>query len=434
MDSLTYRGMTMSIIRTLNCEREALLDASGTTYECTRWRASFIVTLGPAALAFLAGNPPTIITPFNPATPQMPAKTDVAIRAFMEQPRGRLIISSLGNVVLVAPQGKAPCDVRNGPFCRADSIVEIPGERLWQMHLTIETYINETPTPTIFLNNRWTTVDDVGWNHLCTRTHAGTCTVRGDLLQQQSPPQIDQFRKTFAGFSVPPNFQRTMVRVQASADGNSVDYIVRDEEQMWNKTLNCPAVRVEVQQSSWTWSSQFMRAFALNPTDVTKHLPRFYARCHVRLHGNNKTPRQLLLSMALTILTNRLGTPAAGDISTDELLIAQDLNNMVDVVSTRSWDQGSLGLLGNIATNVAQWWNATPTNNGFLQFIGSAIQSPNINAIDPTFGITYAITSAIKPGANPLFPGDAVGTRGTFIGQIVQQILEGFDTAPAAVP
>lgn len=447
MDFISYRGLPMRIIRTVACEREHVTDDSRTTYLYTLWRGTVVATYSPGAITFQAGNPPTPNGGANNfgGPGSLPALTDNAIRQWLSQPRGQLIIQSLGNTVLSSPininGAPASCDARNGPFVRVNSIIEIAGERLWQIELQFEAAVIENPTPSIIISNRWSAEANVNWQHLTTRTYAGTVTVRSDFLLNSGPAvagqpiagvapgQLDALRSAFCAFSIPNNFQRQHVDVRVEPDGLTAHYSVVDAEQLWNRNQNCPAVRIELQESSWRWSPHFLPR-AVAQLSVVNNLPKYYRRVHCRVWGNARTDRRTLLNLGLGVCVVRVGSLSTLDPSVDEVLVSQDLNNSVDVVFTRSWDFPSLGLFGNAAFTVATWFQgANPGAQANQQFINGLYLDPT-NISEPITGSTISTTAS---GPNPPFPNSS-GTRGTYLGTLVTQILEGFNAAPGAPP
>ncbi len=101
----------LTVIQSMLWEREPMFDASGTTYQDTRWRGSVIASYNPGATSY-AGSPPAA------QAGQFPPQTDVAIRRYLEEPRGYLSVFSLGNKVIESPIQGFTCDTRNGPFVK----------------------------------------------------------------------------------------------------------------------------------------------------------------------------------------------------------------------------------------------------------------------------------------------------------------------------
>ncbi len=389
MDFLSYRGLPLQILQSTVHERAPQHDKSHSTFECTRWLVSFLVTYNPGAISYPAvgGGLPI------PGSGQMPVITDKTIRAFLEKPRGQLIVRSAtapntpyanlvnpavnpASVVIVSPEGNRVCDVRNGPFCKVNSVQEVPGERLWKIHLTFETYINTpaaiTGLPTIpfILNNRWSVTQDINWQHMSTRIYQGICTVNAALLNDPNfNPNIagcrnrvlDSIRQSFAGFSVPLGFQRTFVKVEMTPDGNNAVYVVRDDQRHYNQPNQPDVPRIEVQDSNFcrhgSWGRGALQALNLSPywwdynfgANVQRltagisqafatNLPRFNRNVIVRVWGNIKTQRPTLVSIALAIGAARMGQASVLSTTTSELVITGDSNRNI----TMNWSRSRL--------------------------------------------------------------------------------------------
>lgn len=486
MESITYRDLRMTVVKTISVEREQILDQRS-TYLYTRWRGSFVVTYNPGAESFRReGNG----NPFARAG-QMPVVTDIAIRNHLSQPRGQLLMVSNGVQVVSAPQSMfgtlPPCDAATGPIVRVGSIVQISGERLWQIQLEIEAAVNEFPaqssqTANPIISNRWSAWSSTDWQHLTTREYQGTVIVRGDMLRldqvmqrQGVTGQLDSLRLAFAAFSVPAGFQRTSVRVRVYPDGNAADYWVTDTEQLWNKSNGCPAIRIEVQDSSWEHKGSagvaavqavggagtgamtgamigmaggpggafiggaigaIIGVATSAPGALTRQLPKYYRRCHVRVWGNQRTNRLNLVSVALGIAMNRLfdlgDEGALADLSTKDFLIAADTNNYVDVSVVRNWDIAALGFAGTVGVAAFRHLAGQEPDPGLDAFNRGVFQSPNTNTRYPGMGVASVQYSQQFPliGPNPRFFGGR-GTRGTYLEPLLIQTLEGFNQLPS---
>lgn len=505
MDFISYRGMPMRIIETIGVNREPMLDKGGdSTYVFTKWTGDLVTTYNPGALSARPNGAPGAV-PFvgvpnnsplsglpgfasiNPGT--MPAFTDATIRAFLEQPRGRLIISSLGQTVLDCPTVNGilqVCDANNGPKVRVNSIQEVAGERMWRIHLTFEAAVNETPTPRVIVSNRWAASSRVSWQHTAERVIRGVCTVRGDLLRNAAfvaAPNtglIDSLRNAFASFSLPPNYQRTGVDVVVSPDGNSAAYTVTDTEQVFQKPglVNTNVPRFEVKDTNWMWrgswgkaaqqlSNQGMSAYMpswwsylipvpgapwlapamsafFNSTQATlqataAQMPKRYMNCLVRAWGNRLQYRPQLTNLAMAIAAARLGQAAFFDTTTQEIVVSGDTSNYVDVSWTISWEYQTniagfpIGLFGiPLGPGVG--------GAGDRSFAGAIAQDTNMPTVADARNLPPGLTgppvitqTSGNAVNNPPFPGDS-GTRGTdtALGRLVIQVLEAFDAAPAA--
>jgi hypothetical protein len=479
MELIYYRDIELNIIQSIAWEREPLHDqAGGTTYECTRVRGSVIVTYNPGAISYKFSTSTTVP---SPSAGYMPAETDEEIRRFLEQPRGKLYVVSAERVWLESPVAGRTCDVRNGPFVRVESIVKIPGERMWQIHLEIETFINEFPassgssTPPLIISNRWYASDDTNWQHLRTRTYVGTCTVRGDVLQTLDGTSkfIDSLRGSFAAFSIPPGFQREKVQVTVTPDGNTAHYTVVDAEQLFNKSSvpQISPVRIDVSETSYFWFGGAGRISAarggimgmtgrlmgslfnlsagsifggvaaeLNggAAAVSANLPKAYRSIIVQCWGNQRTKRVNLVNYALAVLSTRMGN-AFSVIGTNssEFILSQDTNNYVKGTLTIEWGMDtSTAFLGPLnPTDIATSIFSGGLTNAQQQFTNSVTANPNVTAGGISLSQSTPLLSNVK------FPSND-GTRGTAslapstvgLQTLLTQTLEGFNEAPASVP
>lgn len=498
MDFLSYRGLPMRILQSTVHERAPQHDKSNSTYECTRWLVSFLVTYNPEAISYhgLGGN----IIP-QPLSGRMPVLTDTAIRKFLEQPRGQLIVRSAttpnmpyvglvnpntdpGSIVICSPTGAGaamrPCDARNGPFCKVNSIQEVPGERLWKIHLTFETYVNENTGYPFILNNRWSVHQDINWQHMSTRVYQGICTVNAALLNDPNftaaqtnalglpgyiPNSLDSIRQSFAGFSVPVGFQRTFVKVEMTPDRNSAVYVVRDEQRHYNQpnALNVP--KIDVQDANYVQHGSWGRAVAQNMGQppiglnftpffgpilmgeealrraagaIAANLPRFNRNVIVRVWGNPKIQRPDLVSIGLAVASNRMGGAPILDTTTSELVVTGDSNRLITVNWSCQWgrDNAFASFTNAIAAITAFFLPGLTGAPGGTSFASSTGTDLNVTAAVPAVG-SFQLTPNIV--ANPPMGGRQAGqgnTRSVLgsdtgnIAPLITQVLEGFNIAP----
>ncbi len=401
MDLIEYGGVQFPVTRSIGTERENILDPSGSTYLYTRWRGNYVVTYNPGAIAYRPGPLATKagVAPGAPlAGPYragiMPASTDFAIRAWINKPRRLLRIWSGDVLVIQSPliiNGVvAACDAATGPILKANDIVFIPGERRWDIHLSIETsfidptFASGTLPPVI--SNRWYAIGETDFQQKLVRAYQGLVTVRGDWLRSSggNPTTIDQLRSTFAAFTVPQGFQRVTVNVRAMPDGNSAEYTVVDAQQMWNKDARaskadrqqgntcrvCPALRLEIQDSAWVSQVAGLNVVPNGPalllglglltglggiaqTALGSLVPKGYRRVQVRAWGASTMNRAIIAKFCLNVASARLGVLAEFDVATEETMCVQDTSNYVEVTKTRSWDFGTLGAIAFLAADFA---------------------------------------------------------------------------------
>ncbi len=491
MDALSYRGLDLNILHS-TWDREPMIDLAGrTTYESTRVRGSLVVTYNPGAITYTAtGNPPV-----PNVVPAMPVVTDVAIRNFLEQPRGLLIVKSGNTEWLRSPRNGSDgkplaCDARNGPFLRANNIQYIQGERCWKINLEIETFVNNYPTdsatapqPTI-ISNRWYAIDDTNWQHLRTRIYQGVCTVNAGWLQTRTATRkyVDDLRVEFAAFTVPPGFQREQVHVTVTPDGNSAHYTVVDTEKLFNLDDNCPAVRIAVADSAWVWAGSLSRAVAQSssisraagwvgalsasfqgaPFDVKTmadfgavtlsgtaagNLPKYYKNTVVRVWGNQRASRTDLVNYGLRVAIYRMGRPNLLDVGTTELIISQDSENYVQISQTFNWSPeiavNFFGgpMIGNVvAAGTLIGPNGAQGIGGRNAFNQAVREDPDTVTNGPPEGVVHHTQAygSIANITNPIFP-SSEQTRGTAnqdpvsLQTLVTQALESFNGSPADV-
>ncbi len=487
----------MVVLQSMVHERAPMLDKSHTTYETTRWLVSFIVAYNPGAVSFADGALPTA------RRGVMPVNTDQAIRDYLEEPRGDLVVrsdsdaqfspSQLTNpannprsLVIVSPAGNRTCDVRNGPFCKVNSIQFIPGERLWKIHLTFETYVttakhttNSTPTRGLILNNRWSVQSDIDWQHMTTRIYQGICTVNANLLNDPAfNPNIagyrtgimDSIRQAFAGFSCPGGFQRTFVKVEMTPDGNNAVYVVRDEQRHYNQP-NYPNVpRVEVQDSNWMsqgGTGKMLLDYALNapapsiadaaaliaapwlsgPTMAIQHgraagiaflknLPKYRRTIIVRVWGNKLTSRNQLVTIALQVGQARMGNPAVINTATTDMTITGDSNRNITLNYTMEWSTGDTLLLigGTPALSVANFFSPGFVGGpGGANWRDSIAQELEVSTAGGFVITNFATRNPPMGGTGGLDGSRSVSTN-VSIAPMITQVLEEFGQAPGSPP
>ena len=547
MDLVVYRGVRFPVMRSISWEREPILDPSGTTYLYTRWRGNVVVTYNPGTIAYRNGalaigpgippGAPVLATaPLTFGT--MPAATDFAIRAWFEKPRGLLQVFSAGILVLTSPGTiggvVASCDAATGPTIKVNNVTLIPGERRWDVHLSIEACVNEvqfnvstragTASWSPIISNRWHAIGDTDFQQKTVRSYQGLVTVRGDLMNSAfglgATAVIDSLRNAFASFKVPIGFQRVAVNVRVLPDGNSAEYTVVDAQQMWNKdargnaTIRCPAIELQIQDSAWVsrWTQNIVGAGVGNGWGVAgvntvlaltgngdKLMPKSYRRVNVRGWGPSNIRRDQLAAFCINVAKARLQDIALLDVSTEETMVTQDTNNFVDVTLTRSWDFSANGsivatiaeaLVGRIVPAIERFVNglggglvAAPAAagpglgpaglGGLIPAVGNLTAAganaaansmtdnpdylyspradpPNAAALAVAQAAFAAELAARRPrdfvqATPPVLPGHPVGltvnpvyfdagTRGTYLGNLLNQVLEAPDTLPAPPP
>jgi hypothetical protein len=136
-------------------------------------------------------------------------------------------------------------DADLGPFPKVHDVVLNTGNRTWDVIFEVSTLIKSCgqnkPPPDVINSHRWTMTHDIDSEGLCSRTIVGHIFFRTDRLLQYNQDaqqllgtgvptiQPDQFR----GWFIHPPFQnsrRDILRCAPNADGDEIDYTIRDVE------------------------------------------------------------------------------------------------------------------------------------------------------------------------------------------------------------
>ncbi len=209
--------LTLDAVQQLGYEQIPIWD--GPTYLYTTFRFHWRGTYNPAN-GFAWGLIPQQILPsgnFTGTFPglipgSLPPTTNVAIRHFLMQPRGRLTYTIGG---LVQPAGDSTVvvigglpdiicpttikgadendaevdyqtDCKNGPVPLSCNVVEIKGTKTFLVDWAVECYINEayifrtSTTLSALLSQRWTIEEDLDEDFFSTRTITGHAIFRAD--------------------------------------------------------------------------------------------------------------------------------------------------------------------------------------------------------------------------------------------------------------
>jgi hypothetical protein len=283
MSLLYYRGIQLQVCRFLTgCERAPIYD--GPTYLYTRWRIHCQCLYNPQGTSYdfpvVADRP----GPGGPiVSPMLPPQTDQAIRHRLMARRGQLVLGVGNNAWLVSPQQGFTVDSANGPTPLYCNVRKGPGGRSFIVEYGIETCLREcnlesSTYPSIFLSHRWEMehrLDDDFFTTRIIRGHVIFDTARlqqgGTALGQQVLIP-DQYRGAFF-HPIPMNCQRSIPVIRQHADGNSVEYVIEDEEQSVNLGFDLTEVGVTQIECSHTANlgvpSEFAHRRALGQTAMS---------------------------------------------------------------------------------------------------------------------------------------------------------------------
>lgn len=450
MAKLTYRGVTLQISDTQSVSRDAIMSTDGQDYLYTRFRFAVGGIYNPRATAYTAG---PVATPGT-----MPPITDISIRNTLMQPGGVLVwddesppVGGGPVTILRVPAANGTGDVKGGPYPRGCHVAQIAGTKTWWVVFLIETFVNEQTAANmanvynrpsnIVLSHRWDITADYNQDHFATRIVRGEVVFRLDLLTRNNVSP-DQFRDILF-HPVPANFQRSNIRVMPSSDGTTYKYEFTDTEQPLNYSLGPNITRIEATETDMTFVPS--QAQALQENFVSN------------LHGGVSAASSILSGNAVGGLTGFVSGAAHNAIDTGVKLLPQCASHII----VRVWGNQQC-LRANLfltAMGVA-WGRMNWLNLGYLPGIESQITfdltnkfveaqltfkyGPNALTLLKMSNLPFAlpdilnetITSGGVPvigtlGPNPVYPTSG-NTRGTWIGGVIAQSLQGPGALPAA--
>jgi hypothetical protein len=247
MARLSYAGIELGILHTLECNRRAIRTPDDADYLWTEWTIDVVGVLNTSTL------PATALGIGGAAGA---AAIDRAIRHIIMQNRQRLFYRTEdGSVILnvgfpnktqsgVAFGPQIALDANGGPKPRKFDIIEVQGMQTLIVRFVVQAYVNECVGVNLnndsfagvlggsspILANRFRRYEDTDATGGCLTTLVteGTVTFRTDVIQARDILP-DEYRGLF-GFDVPPFFQRKRIFVQPMSDGVSVQYRVEDVE------------------------------------------------------------------------------------------------------------------------------------------------------------------------------------------------------------
>ena len=243
MEAIEYNGIDLEALETLRFHRQHLRDAAG-NYLKTRWEIDVICSYHPFQTSYTAGAPGQ---PPDAIWGSLPGVTDLSIRQALMAPRGLLIVTSGGSIILETP-GLAPVDGRfpgkrfltdaeNGPFCEIVSVPRQIGIKHWLVQLRFLAHTVECDDSTSpVLSNTWSTVWDVDELFYPTKQVAGTAILRTDYMRDQQIT-ADSLRSSFF-FPIDDNYRRENIHVELQEDGATLLWSFTDVARCYNVDMN----------------------------------------------------------------------------------------------------------------------------------------------------------------------------------------------------
>ncbi len=463
---ISYRGLSMQIVYTRNIGREVVMSRDGVAYETQKWTFDVDAIYNPAATSFApdpAGDNVRL-----PAARRgvMAPTTDVAVRDWLNQPRGQLVYTLGGITLLSTPAPGYTSDARLGPLVERCDVKEIPGDKTFLVSLRITTHVNEGPRLSlargkagpsfhVLLSNRWREYVDQDQDYFVQRIVEGEAVFRVDELESRGHV-ADNYRASVLP-PLAPNFARIAEQVVPSEDRSRLTYRVVDQEMPFNNAALYPNVtRVEAYETRQVFAPCIWDALALglstsigNMVEANRRTtgpvgtgrvrgnverrdavvsaavrgiigitravaPTLVSQALARVWGHRNCRRFDMAALAVAICYARIGPPTP-DSTTSMQLSAEVSGKFVEFNVTHTRMKWVLPIFSSAGNDV-------PFNN-------TALFATDVAANDNTGNLLFqqnARNNAPPPNSN--------GTRGTWNGQIAAAPAPLPHTDPAAWP
>lgn len=487
------KAVTLNLIETKGIERQVIYD--GPVYLYTRWRFDVVGQvhrkLNPVfANQFVnqAGNP-VVPDRFGNVT-DSPAAKDFSIGSVLRSPRGYLgYANEDGTIILVSPDTAKGhiLDAKGGPYPLAFNVLNFKGSEGMYVRWAVETYVHECEDPPLILSHRWrqyVTVDD---QHLTRRITNGWATFHmGKMWAEGSVP--DQYRYEFL-HPIPDGFKRDLIQVTPTEDGDGLEYVVIDQELTHSFSRICTNIDVKqtngfhqagfdiltvlggigeisgaasgAAQSGYGYGQQMehyrqraaywrpgrgMRpsppsaagfgmsvgaqtiGFALGTAGAYySSLPTYYSSIQIVVEGNRQSKRKELERIAIAIMTARLFPYTRGG----------QINQGQFVIPTQYRPEYEAHLTHHVTDKVVE----------LIAVVRHRANSGIASGYIPVLTFPKELRMPFEVVVNPKRPGQIIitddpsqmiyppysnGTRGTWVGAVVAQWLQGVCEPPTA--
>jgi hypothetical protein len=433
--------------RTVDLSIEPVKDASDTDLLYYRWQVDLQTVMSPAGFTLASRTGQTL-----PGLQGDRLGVSLAnLSEFLSTPRGQIILTMGDDQIVKSPdddpQTKQPyvCDPSGtGPTTRA-KVIRIYGDKsaLVQFSAVFHTQAGHS---NIVLSNRWSMRSAIARDGRSVRTVSGVSVVRPDLMKAKGF-NLDQFRQSFVT-QPPDNFIRTAGEVLENEDETELHYWFTDEErtlQLGADGQGCGAIDVRGNftigidspvkslggkavallgaggSSAVTsvvgalFGAPLFPAAAIIPSVpvVGDSFPVAKANFQFQVWGTPDADRSKMAKLALNVAFDRFGPLEMG---TTFFLVSLYLTFTAGVS-----EQNVVEVRGEIlpvSDNVLDVL-LRPDRIGELVNLATEIRRDTANLV--------------RSGVNPPFPKSG-GTRGTYGGMLLSQILHLPGTLPGIPP
>jgi len=422
MSVVTYNGVTLPYASATDFRQEAVYEDSGTDRIYTKFDIRVRCLINADVLTMLA---PDLIVGGNPQTDNA-ATIMKAVRARLMRPRKRLQFNFNGfNLIPYTQDDQAgTVDAKNGPQPMSCEIVSLQDVSfLLSYHVVAHYWENNRINPldndparvvenrvgNNVLSNRWSETVEIDDCQYTKRIRDGKFIIRSD---NDAGRIADTFRSQFAVLSVPVGFLRTAAKYTQSPDGLAIQYHIEDTEVFL--TPPPPAFAAEGE-------------YILNTAKKSAHL---WHEVRVKLKGSKNTIKSRLISAAIGVAVNKLGTVGANLATGTALLDASNI---------------TVGLYNNdVEVRLRTMAVPAPEDLGLSRFLGiwglplkKIAVTPNSDPVEPatpgyadrgTAGLLLRAASYFDPSLTNIVLGESSSTGdnlGTEVGDTKLQNLPG---------
>lgn len=280
MSFLRYNDIDLSDIKTLIFDQRPVFTPDNTTYLYDE----FTIRVHALMNAGLA-----------PAKPlEAPARTLVGVRTCLTQLRKELIFSDNGNNLIVSPAAGTTVDAKNGPMPTSVNVKQIT-PATYSVEFEVKTWLScrregdcgQQGTPTPYLAHRWSETQQIDETFKSKWIRKGRIWFRSDMLAATNTTADDYRGQIVGACPLKARHIRVGSEYTVQEDGLVIDYTITDQE-----VYAVPLAGLVKFEAEYRSTSQ---AGAV-----------FQEEMHVRVWGDNLTPKGTLFQAAATIAAARL--------------------------------------------------------------------------------------------------------------------------------
>jgi hypothetical protein len=403
-----------------------------------------------------------------------PAESKRDLESRLMRPRQQFVMQfdGLGGQtieIMRVPADGETVDVANGPIPLGVNVVKVFGARCFMVEWAVQVHVNESSrfggAASVLLSHRWKMESQLDTNHFETRTVQGRAVFRTDRLATLNL-KPDDFRGYLFPVT-PPGFKLEDAYVAADADGTAIDYVVMLRQQFlniqWQHVTNINAFHTSgmvgpgledqafnLAAGALDWASaqartvetigraasavedglkgadfgKFLSAAGMTvgvgadtarsylaAADVwRRNVPRAVNRFVIDIWGNPLATRKGLQFLAFKVMNGRLSQ------------LQQAFGSNMSIMVTHDLMQPHVTLNADFTAGAIQSVTGLAANNAV------AVPFYNFPDVDDIIDVaTKGLLTVNKPPYQH-------GSRGTYLGQLVAQSIQGAFDTPAAPP